>query len=680
MGADCARKFSASLLMALYASLPATALADAARNDRLEFEVDQGRSINRFIRDGKVSAHVLLRSGLDPRVVVAFPAGNSGTGLWFAHLNKAAVWHVRTKPEAITLNDAKQRPLYGIVTEAVIDAPELTVKQAILSSVRVLRDPNAAVDVDAQVSGDALEWARDRLDGAAGYFLRVQVTSGSLKEGRFLAGRNGAIALKITAASGETPLKGLPEQALLNQDAVAIPRARKALSFLSYEEKFLAGSWRYNTYFGRDTLMSVCLLMPALQPAAVDAGLGSVLARLSPAGDVAHEEDIGEMAILDHRQRDGTLSDAPTFDYAMVDETFMLAPVAAAWLLDDARGRERAATFLARNDMRANGTTYPLGVDLVANLKNVVTQAAAFAAAPQAGNLIALKPDRKAGQWRDTDEGLGFGRYPYDVNAILVPAALEAANRFFASGLLDPYITADDRALFAQAEAAARVWRARAPAMFAVHIPNSTARERFRTYAAAVGVPPQPALKAIGKHALQFHALSLDAAALPVPVMHSDDTYALMFATPAPEELDAMVSAMRRPFPAGLMTGAGMVVANPAFASATLQNALGPKAYHGAVVWSWQQALFAAGIARQLQRTDLPRSVRQTLLHAQRDLWATIQKNQAMNNLELWGWRYRDEGYEAIPFGTGGSDADESNAAQLWSTVYLAVHPPALRH
>lgn len=37
------------------------------------------------------------------------------------------------------------------------------------------------------------------------------------------------------------------------------------LTFLSYREKYLAGSWRFDTYFGRDTMMSLTLLAPVLQ-------------------------------------------------------------------------------------------------------------------------------------------------------------------------------------------------------------------------------------------------------------------------------------------------------------------------------------------------------------------------------------------------------------------------------
>src|SRR5262245_56664256 len=49
----------------------------------LIFRLYEGRNINSFTRDGDVAAHLLLRSGEHPRILVAFPAGNSGVGLWF---------------------------------------------------------------------------------------------------------------------------------------------------------------------------------------------------------------------------------------------------------------------------------------------------------------------------------------------------------------------------------------------------------------------------------------------------------------------------------------------------------------------------------------------------------------------------------------------------------------------
>src|SRR6185312_15022797 len=95
-----------------------------------------------------------------------------------------------------------------------------------------------------------------------------------------------------------------------------------------------------------DTLMSLRLLMSALSPTAVEDGLDSVLARLSPRGEVAHEEDIGEQAVLDHRQADGSRSATPVYDYKMIDEDYLLAPVAAAWLLRPG-AQARSAAFLA---------------------------------------------------------------------------------------------------------------------------------------------------------------------------------------------------------------------------------------------------------------------------------------------------------------------------------------------
>jgi len=158
--------------------------------------------------------------------------------------------------------------------------------------------------------------------------------------------------------------------------------------------------------------------------------------------------------------------------------------------------------------------------------------------------------------------------------------------------------------------------------------------------------------------------------------MHSDEGFALTFEDPDPERVERAVSALMRPFPAGLMTGAGMLVANPAFCPPSLQQTFSRNAYHGTVVWSWQQALFAAGLARQLQRRDLSPPVRTQLLGARKLLWSVIESTQGMSNFELWSWSFAAGHYRPVPFGAAAADADESDAAQLWSTTYLAVRPP----
>jgi len=665
---------------ALLCQLPAPAAARPT-SPQLTFQVREGRILNYFLRQGPVAAHLVLRSGPAPRILIAFPAGNSGVGLWFAHERGSARWKVRGQPRPVEARDGKGRPLHGISADATIADRELDMSQAVLSTIRVLRDYQTAgtlpagIAVAPSLTGRTLTWSRDRLDGAVTYRLIIEILDGRVRGRRILAGADGAIALRITALTGETPLVPLAGQELLRNPSAGDLATRQTLTFLAYREKFLAGSWRFDTYFGRDTLMSVRLLMPVLSPTAVAAGLDSVLARLSPQGEVAHEEDIGEMAVLDHLKADGSRSAAPVYDYKMIDEDYLLAPVAAAWLLQPG-AEARSAAFLAApvgGPLERKGTR---GAALVKNLRYVVASARAFAQAPGLAHLIGLKPGEIVGEWRDSGTGLGGGHYPYDVNAVLVPAALDAAARLSAGGLLSRYLTASDRALFAGAARMAAVWRERAPPLFEVTLSHSITANAVEIYADSQGVPSQPALDALGQGPLRFHALALSAAGEPVPVMNSDEGFLLLFADPAPQTLDGIVSTVMRPFPAGLMTGAGMVVANPVFCSPSLQSLFTRNAYHGTVVWSWQQALFAAGLARQLERDDLPAGVRADLMKAQQVLWSAIEATRSMQNAELWSWSYEAGHYRMRPFGSSAADADESNAAQLWSTVYLAIRPP----
>lgn len=655
----------------------ATAALTGAAPVRQHYAVQEGLNLNSFLRAGPVAAHIVLRSGKDPRLLVAFPAGNSGAALWFEPLTQPATWRMVGEPQPVTQADSHGRPLRGVRFAVAIDAPRLVPRQAVVSSIRVIRDYQALgtapteVLVPVRADRDGLHWARDRLDGAAGYVLAMTVTRGRIAGGAIKAGPGGRIRLEVTALTGEAPLEPLGGAALLNAGAHDDPGARDALNFLSYREKLLAGSWRFLTYFGRDTLMSVRLLMPVLQPDAVETGLTSVLTRLSPTGEVAHEEDIGEFAILDHRKADGSLSAAPVYNYNMVDSDFMLAPVARDWLLDDPRGRVRARALLAR---RVGGEA--LGARLVRNLRFVLRQAAPFARDPVAARLIALKPGLDVGEWRDSNAGLGGGRIPYDVNAVLVPAALDAAAALQGSGLLRPYLAAGDRAILSDAARLAETWRTKAPPFFAVALSAESARQAVTRYAAAIDVPATPALRSIGASGLRFAAIALDAGGRPIPVQNSDPGFALLFGQPSAEELRTIAQTIARPFPAGLRTGAGMLVANPAFADAAIQKRFSTNAYHGTVVWSWQQALVAAGLARQLERRDLSTGVRAELRRAQACLWDGIEATRAVQSSELWSWRYADGRYQVVPFGATGADVDESNAAQLWSTVYLALRRP----
>ena len=224
---------------------------------RLAFQVDDALNINSFLREGPVAGHLLLRSGTEPRILVAFPAGNSGVGLWFAPLPQKASWTLTGSLEPLRTADRRGRPLYGLVAQASIAAPELVPRHAVLSSIRVLRDYQSAQTVPPEISsaptisGSTLGWSRDRLDGGAGYRLSLEITHGTLADGRIQAAPDGTIGLRISALTGETPLTPLSGAALLNDSAGADPAARNTLTYLAYREKLLAGSWRFDTYFGR---------------------------------------------------------------------------------------------------------------------------------------------------------------------------------------------------------------------------------------------------------------------------------------------------------------------------------------------------------------------------------------------------------------------------------------------
>lgn len=650
----------------------------------LAYQVAEGRNLNAFMRDGVVAGHLVLRSGNDPRIVFAFPAGNSGVALSLAPVPMPVTWRLDRPPQRKDFADAKGRALHGIEAIVSAEAPSLTITGAVLSSVRVIRDHEyglplpLGVAVDGVTTGQTLTWRRDRVDGAPGYLLRLTAIDGKLDGAKINAGADGRVALRIEAATGDAPLTPLFGSALLKPTAAPDPGARNALTFLSYREKFLAGSWHFETYFGRDTLMSLRMLMPALQPQAVEAGLSSVLARLAPDGEAAHEEGLSEFAVIEHRKLHDGLGDKPTLDYGMIDTSFMLAPVMAHYLLDTADGRGRARAYLAAPVVGnlSNQANESAAAALMRNLRFVLAAAKPFAADPRAANLVAIRAGRTTGQWRDSGEGLGRGRFPYDVNAAFLPAALDAIDRMNRAGLLGGAPTPSDRADFARAGAMAAMWRAHAAPLFVVTVPRDQARAAITRFAASQGVPAAPALAALGEGPLRFHALSLNADGSAVPIVNSDEGFALLFGDPAPADVAEYVRAVMRPFPAGLMTDIGLLVANPMLADRQARSRFARNAYHGEVVWSWQQALLAAGLERQLRRSDLPASARAELKTAQATLWRAIEATRTYASSELWSWTYADNRYRVVPFGAGAGDVTESDAAQLWSTVYLAVRPP----
>ena len=645
----------------------------------LRFSAPEGRVLNEFYRQGPVAAHLVLTSGTAPRLVIAFPAGNSGAAIWFDAHGAALTWapDVTLVPAHRELPDG--RVMHGVTADLVAIGGPVTVAQTITSSIRVIRDYQDTGKVPPevlaapQVSDRSVAWTRRRLDGAAGYSLSVQVLRGAIAGGKgqpikLSPAADDQLRLRVTALTGDAPLTPLAEDELLTTAAAADVRLRRMLTFLSYREKLLAGSWRFNTYFGRDTLMSLRLLAPVLQPHAFEAGLAAVLTRLNAAGEVAHEEVIGEYAVLQRMQPGMAPTDAPLYDYKMIDDDFMLAVVAAHYLLDVPAGRTRAAGFLARRT--DSGETH--GAALLRNFRLIVAAATPFARDPGWQRLVALKPGEHAGNWRDSEVGLGGGqlsvrrqrrirarrahgdRTPERERPVAALPRCQGRRRAVGRGAL------------------ADVWLREAPRFFEVEVPSDAARAEAEAYARRIGVDPSPAVAALGADTVHFRAVSLDAQGRPVPILNSDEGFALLFLDAAPAEVERAVATLTRPFPAGLLTDVGLLVANPAYAPDALEPAFDRGRYHGTVIWSWQQALLAAGVERQLGRKDLTASAREALMQARSRLQAAIAAADALRGSELWSWSQVNGRYRVEPFGQRTGDETESNAAQLWSTVQLA--------
>lgn len=651
----------------------------------LSFSIVEGNTHNRFWKDNHVAAHVLARSGQRPRLIVAFAAGNEGAALWFDAGEGGAELELTEELTRVEGADGAR----GISAVLGADVKRLCLSRAALGSVRWLRlhegdreTPGLAPVTKHQEPGE-LELSR-RV--GQGRWLRVRLvplagTTLGHDGGHTVLCSSGVVRLQVTVLSGAAPLTPVAPGRLLRDGVRGDIDHLRVLAFLSFEEKLLAGSWRFLTYFGRDTLLAARLLAPVLHPHVMEVALGSVVDRLGSTGEVAHEEEVGDWACMKReqqkvRRREGKgaepdedkaqyPAEAPIHDYEMVDDDFLLAPVAAHYLLDDPDGRQRAAAFLERR--RPDGEFYHDA--LRRNLDRVMDLARPFVAAPSTRHLIALGRGRAMGNWRDSEDGLGGGRYPFDVNAVLVPAALTAGGRLLSN------LLGDDEAA-ESARRAAQVWDT-AWELFDVRVARAEATSRVGTYGAALGLDTGPALEAL-QGEVCFSALALDCAGRPIPVMHTDGAFALLFCEPSPRRLRQVVELVVRPFPAGLRSPAGVVVANPALAGEmAIRRRFTANHYHGTVIWSWQQALLAAGLARQLGRRDLPATTRAELREAETVLWDVIRATAALEGSELWSWAPEDGAMTAVPFGQRRGHLTESNAAQLWSTVYLGVRVPS---
>jgi len=649
---------------------------------------------------------------IGPRIIVAWPGGNSGIILYFqpedgvnGTLGIKLVNTSSTSPLSPIYNGSERgNATVGISTQVDFNASAV-LSVAILGSIRTIRD---------FVEGPSL--LRDKIQGALNYSSiengveisrlwldNITTTTISLSsQEQSIQLHNTTITLSAGTytfnASYDYPqLTALSAAEVLNSASADLitqsPDQTTSLSFLSYTTKLTAGAWRFLTYFGRDSMIAALLLEPVLsagEGGALEAVIAGVLERVNMTdGSVCHEETIGDYATWLNLQNNVT-STAPLCDYKMIDTDYFLPVLMEHYFLRNNEGSSRARDFFATmSTIFPENSNLSYGQLAQISAKKIVATSAPFAAPGNqtVENLIHLKPNEIVGEWRDSTYGIGGGKVPFDVNASLVPAALRSIAKLATAGILGFDATLVD--------GYAQVWEDSTLEFFELSIPVEIARERVQKYASSSETEGLVSQSSTIDSDIVFHGLALDGNnnLSNVAVMNTDTSFHLfMLNTTNQTQLTSFINAtansIRRRFPAGLMTDVGMLVANPAYGNDPIYATnWTTNAYHGTVVWSWQLAMMAKGVELQLARcssTAAPDFCSNDVVYgnvktAYNALWDVIDANADHLSTEVWSWTY-DAGadrFDYIDLGAlpppAGVSPTESNIVQLWSLTFLAV-------
>lgn len=432
-----------------------------------------------------------------------------------------------------------------------------------------------------------------------------------------------------------------------------LEREVRSVELLSSQEKLMAGLPNFATYFGRDMLMTALMMQSIWTPAMSEHVIASVLRKLGPAGDVSHEEALGEQAIREnaaeyntliaeyrralaareHGRADSLLSrarerlgdlQATRENYHMLDDEFQLPVLAARYLADPAIPANRKHAFLRMGS--ASGTSR-LAL-LLRELALVAAETRAYARDPLATNLVAFErrdaTHWRSSSWRDSDAGYGGGRFAMDINAIWVPHALEAIAEIAAAlpgigigaaeldSVMPDIAGSPLREYLADPDVLRRAietWKgARRHFVVMVEPREITAhvRDKLASLPAAEAQWWKRAIANYGevRGALAFLAVSLDAAGRPIPIVNTDPATGF-FLESGETGRAAMLGALPtflRPYPIGLFVdGLGPVVANDTYAPRSVWERFRQDPYHSPrVVWGREVNLLLLGLTRQL--------------------------------------------------------------------------------
>ncbi len=163
-------------------------------------------------------------------------------------------------------------------------------------------------------------------------------------------------------------------------------------------------------------MLALRLLLPVISQTSAEAILGAVIERTNDTGTLCHEETVGDYASFINMQANlSQLGNTPSYSYVMLDTDFLLLPVLADYFLTTPQGMNRSAAFLAQTSTLNKGTFKQL---LLQNVDHVFNLSMPFAMNATQENLVPIRSP-PVGDWRDSNTGLGYGIYPFDVNCTL---------------------------------------------------------------------------------------------------------------------------------------------------------------------------------------------------------------------------------------------------------------------
>ena len=631
-----------------------------------------------------MATQVRLRGARAPSVTFSWPAGNSGVYLQMRSDASAFAIDFSHAPEPV-YEDGQR----GVVTRVRASA-SISLERAVAGSmldVRLARDDGKlerrsdfklALLADGSIAGE-----RRSVDGKSIWRIELKPVdarasidaNGNLT----VAGRGplDPVEFDLKATTNEVPLTPVAIEDVIAPEALAAADASdvEELSYLLYEESFLAGADTYLTRFGRDNQFLLAIGGDALLPKAYEIVFASHLDAMRADGNLSHEPYLGEAAVWRRRELGKKSSREPVERYQMIDTRFLLAFNAPAYVRR--AGAQRAAKFFAGRS-RAGGTYKNR---LKKNFEFILASARPFARMPVPTNLISLEPGEDSGDWRDSPEGLGHGRIPYDVNVAFVPAALAGISDLAAA--LDAYDRDPELTrMAAEAREMRVIWSTSASAAFDVDVSERAAESASNTYGRELGMSVKErslvARAPGGEDGVRFSAVALDRRGSPIPIMSSDGGFLMLLGGDAPESTVLRAAQpFAESFPRGLISPVGAFVSNAAYADDALRSTWKFAGYHQVVVWPWQELLAAKGIERQLERSDLRPRARKKLEAAELGVWRALYRTAGRLSFELYGVRANHDGrLEPVPFGQDRDHGTPSAIIQGWSKLSMLVFPP----